>query len=79
MQEKCIINSDRVTPLDFCVRLLAFTFDLNFNVTFQMLKKRNYINNLIDRFDYKNLETKNRMENLRKVINNYIDKKIAEV
>ncbi len=79
LQEKCVINSDRVTPLDFSVNIIAFTFDLNFKVTFQMLKEKNYINDLIDRFEYKNEKTNTRMKKIKNVVNDFIDKKIKEV
>ena len=42
-----------------------------------MVKEKDYINILIDRFDYKNEETKNRMENIRNILNKYVDIKIA--
>ncbi len=35
------------------------------------------MNILIDRFNYKDLETRKRMEDIRNIINNYIDDKIV--
>ena len=77
LNRKCVNIYDRVTPLDFWVCILAFTFDLNFDVTYNMVKEKGYINILIDRFDYKDIETKNRMENIRNIINKFIDEKIT--
>lgn len=76
LNKKCVDIHDRVTPLDFWVCILAFTFDLNFDVTYKMIKENDYINVLIDRFDYKDKETKERMENIREIINNFVEKKI---
>ena len=77
LNRKCVNIYDRITPLDFWVCVLAFTFDLNFDVTYNMVKEKDYINILIDRFDYKNKETKNRMENIRNILNKYVGEKIT--
>lgn len=77
LNRKCVNIYDRITPLDFWVCILAFTFDLNFDVTYNIVKEKDYINILIDRFDYKNKETKNRMENIRNILNKYVDAKIG--
>ena len=71
------LDNDRVTPLDFWVCILAFTFDLNFDVTYNIVKENDYINILIDRFDYKDIDTSIRMENIRNIINKFIDEKIT--
>ena len=76
LDKKCVDIHDRVTPLDFWVCILAFTFDLNFDVSYKIIKENNYINVLIDRFQYKDEDTKNKMEKIREIINEYIDKKI---
>ena len=77
LNRKCVNIYDRITPLDFWVCVLAFTFDLNFDVTYNMVREKDYINILIDRFDYKNKETKNRMENIRNILNKYVGEKIT--
>lgn len=76
LDKKCVDIHDRVTPLDFWVCILAFTFDLNFCVSYKIVKESDYVNVLIDRFEYKNTETKNRMENIRKIINGFVDENI---
>ena len=76
LNKKCVNIKDRVTPLDFWVCILAFTFDLNFDVTYKIIKEKNYINVLVDRFNYKDKETKEKMQTIRKIVNDFIDKKI---
>lgn len=76
LNKKCVDIHDRVTPLDFWVCILAFTFDLNFDVTYKIVKENDYINVLIDRFDYKDKETKERVENIREIINKFVEEKI---
>lgn len=79
LDKKCVDIHDRVTPLDFWVCILAFTFDLNFDVSYKIVKENDYINVLIDRFEYKDDETKSRMENIRKIINEFIDEKTNNI
>ena len=42
------------------------------------LKENDCVNKIIDRLDYKDEETKERMEYARKKVSEYIDKKLAE-
>ena len=79
LDKKCVDIHDRVTPLDFLVCILAFTFDLNFDVSYKIVKENDYINVLVDRFEYRDKETKNRMEKVRKIINGYVDEKTNNI
>ncbi len=63
---------DRKTPLDYWVCILAFVFDLNFPISYQIVKQRDDINQLIDRFDYKIEETRIKMEAIREKIEEYV-------
>lgn len=72
-EKKCVDIYDRVTLLDYWVCVLAFIFDLNFKESYEIVKNNNYINILIDRFNYSDLETKNKMEDIRHIMNNFID------
>lgn len=78
LNKRCVDIHDRITPLDFWVCTLAFTFDLNFDVTYKIVKENDYINVLIGRFDYKDKETKERMENIREIINKFVEEKIIK-
>ncbi len=72
---ECVNLIDRKTPIDYLACILAFVFDLNFSISYKIVKEHDYINKLIDRFDYKVIDTKEKMEDIRELINNYIDKK----
>ena len=74
--KNCVDIKDRKTILDFWVCVLAFAFDFNFNESYELVKKENYINRLIDRFDYKNKDSKEKMEDIRNILNNFIEEKI---
>ena len=52
---------------------LGFVFDMNFKITFQMLKEKDYINKFLNRYDFKNLQTKEIMKKARNIVNEYIE------
>ena len=73
MQHKCIKLEDRKTIIDYWVCVIAFIFDLNFNISLQYVKENKYIDILIDRIKYKNDTTKQKMEDIRKCAKEYIE------
>lgn len=77
--KKCVDIHDRVTVIDYWFCVLAFLFDLNFKESYKIVKDNDYINILIDRFNYKDLETKRKIEEIRNIMNNYIDDKIEQI
>lgn len=61
--------------IDSFILLLCFVFDYNFKYSFEIMYKEDYINKMIDRFDFKNPDTKEKMEKIREILNNYIQAK----
>ena len=49
---------------------------MNFKPSFEILKKENYINRILDRFNVKDEKTKIELEEIRKISNKYIEQKI---
>lgn len=74
--KKCVDIHDRVTTLDYWICVLAFVFDLNFKESYEIVKDNNYMNILIDRFKYNDIETQKRMEQIRNIINEHINIKL---
>ena len=74
--EKCVDIHDRETLLDYWVCILAFAFDLNFKQSYEIVQNNNYIDNLIDRLTYNDFDTKQRIEYIRNIINNFINNKV---
>lgn len=74
MKEECVDIKDRKYPLDYWICVLAFTFDLYFKETLLIVKENNYINSVIDRFNYKT--SKEQMKKIKKVLNDYIEKRL---
>lgn len=74
-KEQCVDIHDRQTPLDYWVCVLAFIYDLSFQISYKIIKQKKDIDALIDRFEYQNEKTKEEMEDIRKRMNRYIEKK----
>lgn len=77
LQSRLIINEDRITPLDHWVSYFAFIFDFNFSSGLKFIMEKDYINKNLDRINYKNNNTKNKIEIIRKHSLEYIQNKIG--
>ena len=72
IQVKRIKNS---TPLDRLIIFIAFIFDINFKYDFKILEQKDYINKILEKFDFKNEQTREQMKNVRNIANKYIKKR----
>lgn len=70
---KSVRLADRITKMDYWVSYIAYFFDINFKETFQIIKENDFVNRLIDRVPYSNPDTRDKMEQIRKMVNSYID------
>lgn len=66
------------TPADTIVSFIAFIFDINFKTSFQIIQRENYINQILDRYNFKDKQTKEEVEKIREIANNYIKEKTLE-
>ena len=62
-------------PLNCFIGNFGFIFDINYKESFKIFKEKDYYNKEIDRFNYKHSVTKETIEEIRKIINSYIDSK----
>ena len=76
MSKKTILSKDRRTGIDIWISYIAFIFDINYKSGLKYIKEKNYINQLVDRFHYKNTDTKIKMEEIRNFALSYIDEQI---
>ena len=58
--------------IDKIVQLLAFIFDINFKASIEIIDENNYIENILNRFDYKNEETKQQVKQIKEIAKKYI-------
>lgn len=72
--DKKYINHD----IDRVVVVMGFIYDFNFIGSYKIIKENNYIDKIIDRFNFKMEETKEQMELIRKTVKEYIDNKVKE-
>lgn len=73
---KQIDVKERKTQVDIWISYLAFIFDINFDASLQYIVENNYINRLIDRVEYKNEDTKIKMEEIRNCANVYVKERL---
>lgn len=73
MNHRLIKLQDRKTQIDFWICVLTFIFDLNFDVSLQYIKEKNYIDVLIDRIEYKDDDTRRKMEEIRNCAKEYLE------
>ena len=62
-------------PADRLVTFLAFIFDINFKCSYRILKQEDYINKILNRFNFKHKE---KLEKIREIANKYIETKIED-
>ena len=68
----------RIMYVDTIIMTIAFIYNINFKPSFEILYKKDYINKIIDRFKFKDVETMKQIEEVRDVANNYIKLKLNE-
>lgn len=71
-----IKNQKTETKIDNVIRVVAFIFDVNFKASFQILREEDYINKILNRYDLKDQYTKQKVEDIRKIANEYINEKV---
>lgn len=68
---KTILKNDRKTPMDMWVSFLALLFDFNYAPSFKLILEKDYINSIVDRIPYSNLDTIEKMEKIRRIAIGY--------
>lgn len=68
---------DRKLQLDYWVCIIAFIFDLYFDISLKYVKEKNYVDILVDKIDYKNEDAKEKMEKIRNCAKQYIERRVS--
>ena len=74
-ENRCILRGERTTHLDMWISYLAFIFDLNFPSSLRYILERDYVNHNIDRMAYASEVTRGRMEEIRNICLEYLEKR----
>lgn len=76
MNEKLVSYKIMKSNIDHIVIWLAYIYDFNFEGAFQIIHENDYINKIIAKVDYKDTQTKERMEKIKIKANEYVKNKI---
>lgn len=68
----------RLKFIDDITCVIAFIYDINYKTSFEIIKEKDYINKIIDRYNFKDQSTKTKVEEIRKLANEYIEEKTTE-
>lgn len=71
-----INRKDTETKADGIVSFIGFMYDINFKYDFDVLKKENYINKILDKFTFYDEKTSEQIKKIRRIANEYIDKQL---
>lgn len=71
---RCVKAEDRENQLDFWVSYIAFLFGLYFDVSRRFVREMGYVDILVDRIEYRNEETRVRMEEIRKCAKVFLER-----
>lgn len=75
-EHKTILSKDRQTGLDIWVSYIAFIYGLEFKGSYELINKKDYLNKLFNRFEYK--ADKSTMEELKKCAFEYLNDKLNQ-
>ena len=63
----------KIEGLDSVLAVAVFVFDINYKESFQILKERDYMNQVLDRFEPATKEDKEKWKMVKDIINNYVE------
>lgn len=69
------IESD-FSMLDLNLAYIGFIFDLNYKYSFEFIRNENIIDRFFNKFNFKNLDTINKIIQIKNILNNYINEQI---
>lgn len=69
-------NCSNIQSVDKVISVISFIFDMNFKESLKILEKENYINKILDRFNFEDKGTKINIEEIRNIANRYLKNNI---
>lgn len=74
INKEIILRVANQTVLDEVIVCCAFIFDLNFDYSLRKIKEEDYIKKMLNRFEFENSQTIERIKKIRTIANEYISK-----
>lgn len=71
-------NHVQISYADKIIQFLAFVYDLNYKASFKLIEENNYVEKMINQFDFKDEYTKKEIEAYLVETKQYISKKLKE-
>ena len=76
-QKTSIDNKTRNTKMDYWVSYVAYFFDINFPETLEIIQEHQYVDRVIRRIPYSNIDTAKKMRQIGDFVNEYIKGRIS--
>ena len=76
-QKTSIDNKTRNTKMDYWVSYVAYFFDINFPETLEIIQEHQYVDRIIRRIPYSNIDTAKKMRQIGDFVNEYIKGRIS--
>lgn len=76
LNKELIKNEMKKNELDKIVGIMSFVYDFNFEQSYKYIKEKSFIEKILNRFNFKNEETKNRFNKIQEQANKYIEQKL---
>ena len=67
------------TKVDSIIHFISLIFDINLKYDFEVIKREDYINKILNKFDFKDITTAEQMRQIRKIANEYIESFLIEL
>ena len=77
-KKKAVISSTRRTKVDYWISYVAYFFDINFKETMEIILENHYVDRIIRRIPYGNLETARQMREIQSLISEFLEKQIEK-
>lgn len=75
--KELIKNEVKTSNVDHIIGIISFLYDIHFKATLEEIKKENYINAILDRFEYKE-SVQQQINEIKEQADKYINEKINE-
>lgn len=71
-RKESILSSTRRTKMDYWLSYLAYFFDINYKVSWDIIREHDYVTRLIDRIPYSNPQARVQMDEVRTTLYAYM-------